>query len=58
MKKLRKKHIFIKNEKEITACAKNMKSNTICPVFEVSNVTGKGLDGLKSFLFQLKERSI
>ena len=56
MKKLRKKPIFVKNESEISACAKNMNANTICPIFELSNVTGAGLDNLKSFLFKLKER--
>jgi hypothetical protein len=29
-----------KAEEEIKFCAKNLKSNTICPVFIVSNVTG------------------
>ena len=46
-----------KAEEEIKFCAKNLKSNSICPVFIVSNVTGAGLGILKMFLSLLKDRS-
>ena len=41
--------IHIKNNEDIILSAKNIYSNSITPVFQISNVTGKGLDDLRMF---------
>ena len=41
--------IHIKNNEDIILGAKNIYSNSITPVFQISNVTGKGLDDLRMF---------
>ncbi|PWW79476.1 P-loop containing nucleoside triphosphate hydrolase protein [Tuber magnatum] len=46
----RKIPIFIKNKTDVVNTAKQFVSERICPVFQVSNVTGEGLDYIRIFL--------
>jgi GTPase len=46
----RKIPIFIKNNTDVVNTAKQFVSERICPVFQVSNVTGEGLDYVRTFL--------
>ncbi|KAL3423225.1 GTP-binding protein 1 [Phlyctema vagabunda] len=46
----RKIPIFIKNHEECINTASQFVSQRICPVFQVSNVTGESLDLVRSFL--------
>ncbi|RPA95243.1 P-loop containing nucleoside triphosphate hydrolase protein [Choiromyces venosus 120613-1] len=46
----RKIPIFIKNKTDVVNTAKQFVSERICPVFQVSNVTGEGLDYIRTFL--------
>ena len=54
--KLKRKPVVVKSDKEIVFCAKTMKTNAVCPVFAVSNVTGKGLEKVTKFLSLIKNR--
>lgn len=46
----RKIPIFIKSKEEVIHTATHFVSERICPIFQVSNVTGEGLDHVKTFL--------
>jgi GTPase len=46
----RKIPLFIKSSGDVLMSATNFVSERICPVFQVSNVSGVGLDLLKTFL--------
>src|SRR4051794_25314145 len=46
----RKLPVFVKTVGEALAAASSFVSERVCPVFQVSNVTGEGLDALKAFL--------
>ncbi|KAI4177526.1 MAG: hypothetical protein LQ348_005813 [Seirophora lacunosa] len=46
----RKIPIFIKNREETVDTAAQFVSQRICPIFQVSNVTGQGLDLVRTFL--------
>ncbi|KAL8908150.1 MAG: hypothetical protein Q9207_000973 [Kuettlingeria erythrocarpa] len=46
----RKIPIFIKNRGETVETATQFVSQRICPIFQVSNVTGQGLDLVRTFL--------
>ncbi|KAF8946864.1 hypothetical protein BGZ47_011103 [Haplosporangium gracile] len=46
----RKIPMFVKSHEDVVVTAGNFVSDRICPVFQVSNVTGEGLDLLKNFL--------
>ncbi|KAL8736552.1 MAG: hypothetical protein Q9181_002380 [Wetmoreana brouardii] len=46
----RKIPIFIKNREETVETATQFVSQRICPIFQVSNVTGEGLDLVRTFL--------
>ncbi|KAG0006673.1 hypothetical protein BGZ65_005329 [Modicella reniformis] len=46
----RKIPMFVKSHEDVVVTAGNFVSERICPIFQVSNVTGEGLDLLKSFL--------
>ncbi|KAH0602791.1 uncharacterized protein H6S33_008441 [Morchella sextelata] len=46
----RKIPIFIKSKTDVVNTAKQFVSERICPVFQVSNVTGQGLDYIRTFL--------
>lgn len=46
----RKIPIFIKNREECINTATQFVSQRICPVFQVSNVTGESLDLVRTFL--------
>lgn len=46
----RKIPIFIKSTEEAVATASQFVSQRICPIFQVSNVTGEGLEYIRTFL--------
>ncbi|KAF3079332.1 hypothetical protein TWF569_002580 [Orbilia oligospora] len=46
----RKIPIFIKSKDEAISTATHFVSDRICPIFQVSNVTGEGLDFVRTFL--------
>ncbi|KAF9958370.1 hypothetical protein BGZ72_000436 [Mortierella alpina] len=46
----RKIPMFVKSHEDVVVTAGNFVSDRICPIFQVSNVTGVGLDLLKNFL--------
>lgn len=46
----RKVPIFIKSRSDVITTATQFVSERICPIFQVSNVTGEGLDHIKTFL--------
>ncbi|KAF8535331.1 GTP-binding protein-like protein 1 [Trichophaea hybrida] len=46
----RKIPIFIKSKEEVINTATQFVSERICPIFQVSNVTGEGLDFVRTFL--------
>jgi len=55
---VRKIAIHVKNNEDIILSAKNIYSNSIAPVFQISNVTGEGLDKLRMFFNIVGERPI
>lgn len=46
----RKVPVMVKSPEDVVVCATNFVSERLCPIFQVSNVNGTGLDLLKSFL--------
>ena len=48
--------VHIKTDDDIILSAKNIYSNSITPVFQISNVTGEGLDDLRKFFNILGEK--
>ena len=51
IKKTVKKLVYpIVNEYDVTTCAQKVKSGDVVPIFQISNVTGSGLELLKMFL--------
>ncbi|MCQ2815738.1 MAG: GTP-binding protein [archaeon] len=55
-KGLQKTVFVIKNEEDAKACAESILGGMIVPVFQISTVTGEGLDYLKYFLARLTPR--
>ncbi|KAJ3407460.1 GTP-binding protein 1 [Chytriomyces hyalinus] len=53
----RKIPMFIKTEGDVLVTAGNFVSERVCPIFQVSNLTGEGLDLLKLFLNVLRSNS-
>jgi GTPase len=53
---IRRLPVSIKNEEDVIICAKNVISESIVPIFQISNVTGQGVDYLKTFFNLLKKR--
>eukprot|EP01065_Artemidia_motanka_P012444 TRINITY_DN1683_c2_g4_i1.p1 TRINITY_DN1683_c2_g4~~TRINITY_DN1683_c2_g4_i1.p1 ORF type:complete len:668 (+),score=232.48 TRINITY_DN1683_c2_g4_i1:99-2006(+) len=47
---VRKLPYIVRSEDDAIICAKNVREDRVAPVFQVSNVTGQGLDLLKKFL--------
>merc|ERR1712226_59862 len=54
----RKIPIFIQNKNDVVVTATNFTSERVCPIFQISNVTGENLDLLKMFLNLLSARSL
>ncbi|XP_063727797.1 GTP-binding protein 1-like [Symsagittifera roscoffensis] len=54
----RKIPIFIQNTNDVVVTATNFTSERVCPIFQISNVTGQNLDLLKMFLNLLSARSL
>lgn len=52
----RKVPVMVKNADEVVLTATNFVSERLCPIFQVSNVTGENLDLLKMFLNLLTTR--
>ncbi|CEF71646.1 Dgp-1 [Strongyloides ratti] len=46
----RKRPIIVNNENDVIECAINFYNGKVCPIFQVSNVTGKNIDLLRKFL--------
>lgn len=53
----RKIPILVESDEDVIISASNFVSERLCPIFQVSNVTGKNLNYLKSFLNLLNSRS-
>ncbi|CAF3922893.1 unnamed protein product [Rotaria magnacalcarata] len=53
---VRKIPLLIQNNDDVITCATNFTSERLCPIFQVSNVTGENLDLLKKFLNLLTTR--
>lgn len=53
----RKVPVLVKNSDEVVLSATNFVSERLCPIFQVSNVTGENLDLLKMFLNLLTTRT-
>ena len=49
--------VMVKSEKDVILSATNFVSERLCPIFQVSNVTGENLPLLKMFLNLLSTRS-
>ncbi|XP_075255104.1 GTP-binding protein 1-like isoform X2 [Convolutriloba macropyga] len=54
----RKIPIFIQNTNDVVVTATNFTSERVCPIFQISNVTGENLHLLKMFLNLLSARSL
>lgn len=52
----RKVPMLVSSEDDVVVCASNFVSERICPIFQVSNVTGQNLDLLRNFLNLLNPR--
>lgn len=48
--------LLVQNQDDVITCATNFTSERLCPIFQVSNVTGDNLDLLKKFLNLLSTR--
>ncbi|CAF0834023.1 unnamed protein product [Rotaria sp. Silwood1] len=53
---VRKIPLLVQNNDDVITCAKNFAGERLCPIFQVSNVTGENLDLLKKFLNLLTTR--
>lgn len=53
---VRKIPLLVQNNDDVITCATNFTSERLCPIFQVSNVTGENLDLLKKFLNLLTTR--
>ncbi|KAI8365186.1 P-loop containing nucleoside triphosphate hydrolase protein [Radiomyces spectabilis] len=49
-KSCRKIPLFVENSHDAVMTAQNFVSERLCPIFQISNVTGEGLDLLRNFL--------
>lgn len=47
---IRRIPVKVNNEEDIITCAKNINSESIVPVFHISNVTGEGIGNIRQFL--------
>ena len=52
----RKIAYLVENQADVVTCAINFTSERLCPIFQVSNVTGQNLDLLRTFLNLLNPR--
>mmetsp|Transcript_521 Transcript_521/g.1784 ORF Transcript_521/g.1784 Transcript_521/m.1784 type:complete len:553 (+) Transcript_521:333-1991(+) len=55
-KSSRKMPVLIKKDDQVSMAAKNMVNDRVVPIFTVSNVTGDGLENLRSFLNLVSSR--
>lgn len=53
---MRRVPIKIKSKDDIITCSKNIHTESIVPIFKISNVTGEGIDNLKLFLNLTRKR--
>ncbi|KAI9269249.1 P-loop containing nucleoside triphosphate hydrolase protein [Phascolomyces articulosus] len=49
-KSCRKIPLFVETDTDVVMTAQNFVSERLCPIFQISNVTGEGLDLLRNFL--------
>ncbi len=52
----RKIAYLVENSDDVITCATNFTSERLCPIFQVSNVTGQNLDLVKMFINLLNSR--
>lgn len=50
--------VKVENTEDIITCSKNISSESIVPIFQISNVTGKGHDNLRKFLNLIEKKKI
>jgi GTPase len=50
--------VKINNIQDILTCAKQINTESIVPIFNISNVTGEGLDNIRQFLNILKKEPV
>ena len=50
--------VKISNIQDILTCAKQMNTESIVPIFNISNVTGEGFDNIRQFLNVLKKEPV
>ncbi len=50
--------VKINNIQDILTCAKQMNTESIVPIFNISNITGEGFDNIRQFLNVLKKEPI
>uniref|UniRef100_A0A3B1KDJ8 GTP-binding protein 1 n=1 Tax=Astyanax mexicanus TaxID=7994 RepID=A0A3B1KDJ8_ASTMX len=53
----RKIPVLVQNKDDVIITASNFSSERVCPIFQISNVTGENMDLLKMFLNLLSSRS-
>ncbi|XP_034430542.1 GTP-binding protein 1-like isoform X1 [Hippoglossus hippoglossus] len=54
----RKIPVLVQNRDDVIVTASNFSSERMCPIFQISNVTGENMDLLKMFLNLLSSRTI
>lgn len=54
---VRRQPIKVENDDDVLICAKQVHTESLVPIFPISNVTGKGIDKLKSFLNLMTKQS-
>ncbi len=54
----RKVPVFIHSKEDVFTAAKNFCSERLCPIFQVSNVNGLGLENLKLFMNVLQTNTL
>jgi len=50
--------VKIENNEDIITCAKNISTESIVPIFQISNITGYGHDNLRTFLNLIEKKKI
>jgi GTPase len=48
--------VKVENNEDIITCAKNIATESIVPIFQISNVTGQGHDNLRQFLNLIEKK--
>lgn len=54
---IRKIPVKVSTTEDVILCSKNISSESIVPIFSISNITGEGLDNLRKFLNLVSKKS-